>query len=256
MATMEIPNTSLSPHGDIVLDKLHVLQPTHESESTMYRVPRSLSMSIASDQRCACPVYPSHPEGKSAEISAFVPAANLECVHLHCEGIPMQQFKFRHDKILGIKLLSLPGKQETAEYTPVAGVLMIVASLRKGVSIFSIVLEKQEGSDSFKPVECREFRARTSMNDNIWHGRRIRSLTAIVVNAHEKFNRPFLLIAVSSSLGGPGQTPANQRVDVQKCMLQDHKSPIFHFTTESLADMSPSHKAVSVEGMHSKSTYL
>ena len=60
----------------------------------------------------------------------------------------------------------------------------------------------------------------------------------------------------SSSLGGPGQTPASQRVDVQKYTLRNHKCPIFHYTTESLADMSPSHQDVAVEDTHLKSTYL
>jgi hypothetical protein len=151
--------------------------------------------------------------------------------------------------------LPLPGKQEAGEYKQVVGVLLIVASLRNGLSIFSIVLDKQEGSDSFKPVECHEFRA-TSMYENIWHGQRIRSLTAIVVNTNEQFTRPFLLIVASSSLGGPGQTPASQRVDVQKYTLRNHKCPIFHYTTESLADMSPSHQDVAVEDTHLKSTYL
>lgn len=32
-ATMEIPKSSLSPHGDVILDKLHVLQPTSEAVS-------------------------------------------------------------------------------------------------------------------------------------------------------------------------------------------------------------------------------
>jgi hypothetical protein len=104
------------------------------------------------------------------------------------------------------------------------------------------------------PVECREFRSRTCINDKIWHGRRIRSLAATVVNTNEESTtRPFLLVAASSSLEGPGQTPADQRLDIQQYTLRNHKCPIFHFTTDTSAEIPPFHPAVAVEGKHLRS---
>jgi hypothetical protein len=260
MASMDSPDAPFSPHGHVILEKTLLLQPASESESSAYRVPRYLSMSIASDQCCTCPVLSSDEEGKTVELNAFVPAANSECVHLHCEGVPVHQFTFRDDTLLGIKLLPLPGskketrgymqvKKETAVYTQVVGVILILASLRKGLSIFSIVLDRQEGSSSFTPIECREFRPRTCTNDKIWHGRRIRSLVAtVLVNPDEESTRPFLLVAASSSLEGPGQTPADQRLDIQQYTLRNHKGPSFHFTTNPSEEIPLFHPAVAIEG--------
>ena len=253
MATMKSPSDAFSLQRDVVLDKIHLLRAASESESSTYRVPRAISMSIASDQCCTCKVHPAQARstGKdTVEISAFVPSVDPECVHLHCEGVPAQQFLFRDDTILGIKLLPLPGKEDAPAtgYAEVVGVVLIVASLKKGLSIFSTVLDRPDGSDSFMPVECREIRARSPAGENRWQSRRIRTMTAQVVQADEMVPRPFLMIATSSSSERPGMTAADQRVDIQKCVLRDHKCPIFHSASDSFAEHSPSHDGVIIEG--------
>jgi hypothetical protein len=45
-ATMEIPNSSLSPHGDVILDKLHVLQPTSYKRSCQLNLRRTECLAL------------------------------------------------------------------------------------------------------------------------------------------------------------------------------------------------------------------
>lgn len=245
MAPSAMDGTSSSlQQQHVVVDKLHVLQAASESEISTYRVPRSLSMSIASDQCCSCPVYSAHQSNESitVEMSAFVPTSDPKSVFLLCDGVLMQKLPFRDDTILGIKLLPLPGRQGVIArgYTHAVGAILIIASVKSGLSIYSIVLGKPERSDAFLPVECREFSSPSPENRRIW------SMTATVVNTSD--SRPFLLVATSSSL--EGQTSANQMVNVQRYMLRDHKCPIFQWDAldSAGAQVSSSHDAVIVGG--------
>jgi hypothetical protein len=165
-------------------------------------------------------------------MSAFSPSSDPCSIHLHLEGILVQEFSFRNDTILGIKLLPLVAGQQpdsvigNQEYNQVTGVILIVASLKQKLSMHSIILGKLEDSTAFMPIECNEFPSQRQQFDE----RRIRFLTATVVNDSHSA-RPILLVAVSSSL--EGKTASDQSIVIQRYNLPEHKCPNFQFAQES-----------------------
>jgi len=245
MASLATDGAAL-PRQHVVVDSLHVLESESGADSSTYRVPRSLSMSIAVDQCCSCPVYSSAHNTNLVEMSVFVPTYDPSCIHLHCEGSLVQQFPFPNDTILSIKLLPLVACNEnvSSEFTQVVGVIVIIASLRKGISIYSVILEKSKGSAAFVLAECREV---GSESPPLHFGRRIRSMTAAVVNTTDA--PPFLLLATSTSL--EEQSPADQSVQVQRYTLCNHKCPLFQFSAPAeavCAKLSPPNETVTVGG--------
>lgn len=165
-------------------------------------------------------------------MSAFSPSSDPCSIHLHVEGILVQEISFQNDKILAIKLLPLVAGQQpdsvigNQEYTLVTGVILIVASLKQKLSIYSIILGKLEDSTTFVPIECHEFPSQRQQFDE----RRIRSFTATVVNDSHSV-RPILLVALSSSL--EEKTAADQSIVIQRYSLPEHKCPNFQLAQES-----------------------
>ena len=98
-------DSSIAHKHNVVVNKFHVLQSKIGSEPSTFRVPRSLSLSLASNQCCSCIVYPK--QAKSVEVSALVPSNNTQSVELYCDGIYVRQFEFQNDTVLRVKLLPL-----------------------------------------------------------------------------------------------------------------------------------------------------
>lgn len=233
---MTSPRASFNRRRNFIVDKFQLIQPRSDKESCTYRIPRSLisssvSFSLVDQQCCTCPVYPAS-TNSFVQVTALVPSEYLECVDLHCDGVLMRRFPFPLQTILCIRILSLPGTNDVgvSEKSQVVGAVLIIATLERGISTFSIVLEKPKGSKAFRAVECRQLQGCREQNG--WNGRRIRSMIATIVNEKPHQSRPFLLIAASSSKEGPGQTTANQRVDVQRCLLIKHTCPVFQLASE------------------------
>lgn len=240
-ATTATPvDSNISRHRDVVADDIHLLQSKSGAKSSTFRVPRSHSFSLASDQCCTCKVFPK--QTKTVELSAFVPSSDTESVGLYCDGVPLMRFPVKDDTILGVKLLPLPVRVDNVgqrERTSVVGAIVIITSLKKGLTIHTVVLEKPVGSSAFLPIECHELS--TSKTASRLAGRRLRSMTATVVDPSEN-ERPRLLVAIASSLDG--STLADQDVDVMSFNICNHKcGGVFQFDAVEVSQ-SPQDTAV------------
>lgn len=224
--------SSISHQGDVVMNNFHVLHSKREPELSTFQVPRSLSLSVASDNCCSCLVYPN--KAKTVEVSAFIPSNNTQSVGLYCDGIFVHRFSFQNDTILCVKLLPMPPSSTSnddahgIEHTLASGTIVIIATLNKGLVIYTVVLEEDKDSGAFLPIKYREIA--TCEREHKVTGRRIRSMTATVVS-NDKDKRPSLLVALYSS--PEGQPLVDQNVDVERYSIPNHTCPIFQFTSGS-----------------------
>lgn len=233
--------TSQNPtnHHDLHVEKLITLQSVQNEPST-HRIPRSFSLSIASNQCCSCPIL--NQVSSTVEMSAYCPTSNPSNVNLYCKGDLVKEFSFPNDTILGTQLLPLELSAAVVigqEKTQMTGVILIIASLNKGISIYSIILEKKESSEMFLPVECLEI---PSGDAKQFENRHIRTMTATLVDMKDNDTSPFLLVAISSSR--EGQTSSDQCVAVIRSELPQHKL----FSRKPVPNVSPRPSVITVKG--------
>lgn len=223
------------------VEKLIALKSGGKSEN--YQVPRSISLTVASDQLLSCPVVVySEKDGKekNVELSAFIPSSNPSSIDLYCDGALVHQFSMENDdKILGIQLLPLPTRKSVIgkEHAPMAGVMLLVASINKGISIYSILLHRPKGSEEFRKLECVEV---PSCSEAVLLNRRVKTMRATIVK--QENNRAFLLVAFTR-IAKDGSN-SDERVAIMRYSLPKHKCPLFQWNE----DDSSSPRVVAVGG--------
>ena len=127
-----------------------------------------------------------------------------------------------------------------------AGAIVIIATLNKGLTVYSLVLAEKKNSGA-KTIECSEI-AKSEL-ENKFAGRCIRSMAATLVSNGEE-ERTSLLIALYSS--SEGQPLVDQNVDVVRFAIPNNKCSIFQFTPDSsTSNAVPSEKdSVTVQGKY------
>jgi hypothetical protein len=159
--------------AELVVDKMFFMG----SDSHEYCCPRGISQKLAADQCCSCPVVGLESFG-NVEVAAFW--SSEKSVDVLCQGAVVHSFWYPEDTILKIKILPMDTRESElyAESTLAAGVVLVVATLNRGLVVYCVGMQCASSEGRFRSAYITELPTDLATT---FENFRIRGITATMV---------------------------------------------------------------------------
>jgi hypothetical protein len=217
--------------AELVVDKMFFIG----SDSHEYRCPRGISQKLAADQCCSCPVVGLESCGY-VEVAAFW----SKSVDVMCQGTVVHSFWYPEDTILKIKVLPMDTREPElyAEHTLAAGVVLIVATLNRGLVVYCVGMQCASSEGRFRSAYITELPADLSTT---FENFRIRDITATMVGDDG-------LIVTTSSVPRDSFSGSSHRVLMSYYSLPDVIATVCDHIGNETWSAKESRTAVIMEG--------